>query len=240
MIPLVLDAKTPLTHLLTYAAPVTRKMLHFNQLSYYAMPAMPIGWTPPRWLTIELGIFAGRLYFDFEEYNDLLRYLGIRDEINEDQAKAAVDALPAIELSDMDGAADKAEVTTRASQQTQSFTAKPLAFLRDWLAVRRKGQDFAHTPMGHVCQGKVLKASHQFFAKAENDGESKPGTSVEIKNYGSKESVGVDERPSDKENHTEDDNLDDEEDDEEEMFGEGGMNGEEDHVSLGVISDGPG
>jgi len=60
----------------------------------------------------------------------------------------------------------------------QSFTAKPLTFLQEWLAVRRKGQDFVNTPMGYVCQGRALKASHPFFAaraKAEEDSIVKVG-----------------------------------------------------------------
>src|SRR5436190_13431489 len=75
LIPLVRDANAVLTHLLTYAGPVTRKMLHFNGLGYYAVPALPARWKPPTWLTIELGIFAGRLYFQFEEYCDICKYL---------------------------------------------------------------------------------------------------------------------------------------------------------------------
>src|SRR3954471_2268109 len=56
--------------------------------------------------------------------------------------------------------------------RAQSFTTKPLTFLQEWLAVRRKGQDFVHTPMGQVCQGKPLLENHPFFLKYENS-ESK-------------------------------------------------------------------
>lgn len=38
------------------------------------------------------------------------------------------------------------------------------AFLLEWLTMRRKGQDILHTPMGYVCQGRPLEASHDFFA----------------------------------------------------------------------------
>ena len=51
------------------------------------------------------------------------------------------------------------ELTQDASEDTEvgkSYTAsdapkflrKPLTFLQEWLAIRRKQQDFAHTPMG--------------------------------------------------------------------------------------------
>ena len=57
--------------------------------------------------------------------------------------------------------------------RSTAFCAKPLVFLQEWLAIRRKGQDFAHTPMGYVCQGKRLDPSHPFFAQ--------PGTSTAAK-----------------------------------------------------------
>lgn len=176
--PLICDAKEPVTHLLTYAAPVTRKMLHFNNLGYYAVPPLPAGWKPPMWLTIELGIFAGRLYFEFEEYGELCKYLGFHGDGNF-FPEASEDAARSTEPLAIDAAthnpADSAEMATSA-QQAQSFTEKPLTFLQEYLAVRRKGQDFSHTPMGYVCQGKMLTASHPFFTRLDNDGDSKSNT----------------------------------------------------------------
>ncbi|KAF2797566.1 hypothetical protein K505DRAFT_358267 [Melanomma pulvis-pyrius CBS 109.77] len=62
-------------HLLTYSAPITKKMLHFSDLTYYALPTLPVGHAIPHWLTIELGIFAGRLYMGFEECAPLVEYI---------------------------------------------------------------------------------------------------------------------------------------------------------------------
>ena len=73
LIPLL--GEDSLVHLIPYAAPVTKYMLHFNQLSYYALPSLPAGYTIPDWFLIELGIFAGRLYIDFQEYCVLTDYL---------------------------------------------------------------------------------------------------------------------------------------------------------------------
>lgn len=36
------------------------------------------------------------------------------------------------------------------------FAAKPLIYLHEWIDVRRKGQDFEHTPMGFIMTGKPL------------------------------------------------------------------------------------
>lgn len=66
IIPLIRAAKGSV-YLLTYASPVTKKMLQFNNLDYYTLPPLPDGWRAPSWLKIEFGIFAGRLYFEFDE-----------------------------------------------------------------------------------------------------------------------------------------------------------------------------
>lgn len=160
------------THLITYSAPVTRKMLHFNKLNYYAIPALPRSWTAPTWLTIELGIFAGRLYFEFDEYDGLREYLGLKRLSGNDgeQIAGSTDPLSPIEAHATDASAhftDPASPTDENNNMSTTFTEKPLQFLQDWLAARRRGQDFSHTPMGHVCQDKPLDATHAFFAKTE-------------------------------------------------------------------------
>ena len=155
-------------------------MLHFNDLKYYTIPELPLGWKAPTWLMIELGIFAGRLYFQYEEYGDLLRYLGFEEAAAKVLKIEAYGIIPQNgkfsvneeEPANDDGANGKTEGDQNSAKasETLSFTKKPLTFLQEWLAVRRKGQDFVHTPLGHVCQGKLLYADHPFFLKVENDG----------------------------------------------------------------------
>lgn len=73
----VKDTPSSQTHLIVYSAPVTRRMLHFNNLDYHATPPLPRKTKVPTWLKIELGIFSGKLYFEWSEYQALLGYLGI-------------------------------------------------------------------------------------------------------------------------------------------------------------------
>ena len=147
-------------------------MLHFNGLQYYAVPSLPTAWKAPTWLKIELGIFAGRLYFDYEEYDDLCKYLGFQEAAVR-LAESTDDSVAIDELDEtgerLGNVINEREIVTRA-QQLQSFTKQPLIFLREWLTLRRKGQDFGHTPMGYVCQGKPLTANHPFFSKSESGG----------------------------------------------------------------------
>jgi hypothetical protein len=149
-------------------------MLHFNDLKYYAVPSLPNSWTAPSWLKIELGIIAGRLYFEYEEYTDLCNFLGVREADGklaetdvEDLLSSAEQSAEQSDAEELDDEVNDEVAKDAKMQPMQSFTKKPLTFLHEWLAVRRKGQDFAHTPMGYVCQGKQLTANHPFFARVE-------------------------------------------------------------------------
>ncbi|KAF3286586.1 hypothetical protein TWF970_008438 [Orbilia oligospora] len=103
---------------------------------FFTIPPISEDWSPPTKLSIELGIVAGRLYFTYEHSNAIKEYLNLDDEeANQEksQAKAMVLAF------------------------------RPLEFLREWLMLKRKGQDFLHTPMGYLCQSKVLSQTLAFF-----------------------------------------------------------------------------
>ncbi|KAG9230020.1 hypothetical protein BJ875DRAFT_521350 [Amylocarpus encephaloides] len=155
----------PLTHLLTYASPISRKMLHFNNLTFYSVPKLPQSWKAPGWLRVELGIIAGRLYFQYEEYDALCKYLCVKENSHGLEEENG-------EEDDDDGAtyvlntSEEDEGLTQ-SHSAKSFTKKPLVFMQEWLAIKRKGQDFSQSPMGYVCQGKPLGEDHPFFVTAE-------------------------------------------------------------------------
>ncbi len=240
VIPLILELKCSPTHLLTYAAPVTRKMLHFNNFKYYALPDVPLGWTPPTRLTIELGIISGRLYFEFEEFSDLREYLGFRED-DPKPPEIAEDIVQSIEPGAgraADDTADEEDINTSA-RQAHSFTAKPLAFLQEWLAIRRKGQDFKHTPMGYVCQDKLLTADHPFYTRAENEVAPKTDGAGRGNERWREGKVGVgagDDAVSDMD-IDEDDGYFDEVGDDTVMFDESEESSSSDNVSMGLGSD---
>ncbi|KAF7944017.1 hypothetical protein EAE96_010427 [Botrytis aclada] len=167
LIPIIRAARKPKVHLIAYAAPITKNMLLFDELSYYTLPSMPVGYKVPNWLSIELGIFAGRLYFSFPEYTHLMRYLQLADKTN-------------LEAS---------------YTNTGIFTTNPVNFLLDWLTLRRKGQDIIHTPMGYICQGRLLHNDHPFFL---NRGTvAKMGTSSSPESRSSGAVIKVDDEYSD-------------------------------------------
>jgi hypothetical protein len=143
----------PRTYLIAYTTPVTKSMLSFDGLSYYTIPTVPARYKVPDWLSIELGIFAGRLYFPFAEYAPLMKYLQLSDKSNGEEAALGTN------------------VRSRASV----FTKTPITFLHDWLTLRRRGQNIMHTPMGYVCQRRPLRSDHPFFLKRNVD--------VEVESY---------------------------------------------------------
>ncbi|RYP73457.1 hypothetical protein DL771_003629 [Monosporascus sp. 5C6A] len=170
------------TFLLTYAAPVTRRMLHFNHLKYYSIPSLPITWTAPQWLRTELGFFAGRLYFEWSEYGSICRMLGIDESapmLNESDTTegdisdqptdfAAESSAEATTISMTKGQGDSKDTKiSRHKSQHTGLTAKPFTFTQEYLAVRRRGQEISHTPMGFLCMGKPLHENHAFFRRAE-------------------------------------------------------------------------
>ncbi len=149
----VRDAKTPCTYLISYAAPVTRTMLAFDTLRVYSVPSLPSNWRAPRWLVRDLGIFAGRLYFDYADLPFICKRLGLPVPEDPSLVENLWDVLPFGEASD--GGSHKG---------SELFTKAPLEFMQQWLSVRRKGQDFSQTPMGQVCSGNEVKKDSAFFA----------------------------------------------------------------------------
>lgn len=104
-------------------------MLQFSDLQYYSVPALEGGHIIPQSLTVELGIFAGRLYMKYEECVSLVNY------INDASINGRFDAT----------------------------TTETISFILEWVALRRRGQDITHTPLGYVCQGRPLGIEHAFF-----------------------------------------------------------------------------
>lgn len=138
-------------HMMTYAALVTKNMMHFNELLYYVISSLFIDYAVLDWLFIELGIFVGRLYMNFAKCAALKRYLRLEDSFNLQSSSEHVDDI---------------------------FIKDSINFLLNWLTLRRKGHDIMHTPMGYVCQGRLLHPNHPFFADRSADAGGAVGASA--------------------------------------------------------------
>ncbi|RSL92517.1 hypothetical protein CEP52_013761 [Fusarium oligoseptatum] len=137
LLPIIRKVEKPWVRLIAYAAPVAKSMQVFNTLQYLTIPADqdPL----PAWVSIEVGIIAGRLYFEYHEYEPLLAWLGVAKASNSEDAV-----------------------------RQGLFIHYPLKFLLEWLTYRRQTADILHTPMGYVCQGRALHATHTFFNSTAN------------------------------------------------------------------------
>ncbi|KAI1056515.1 hypothetical protein LB507_002185 [Fusarium sp. FIESC RH6] len=153
LIPIMRDPSVNVhTHLLVYSAPITRKMLQFNDMNFYSIPPLPV----------ELGIYSGRLYFEWGGYYDMCVLLGIEESMVENVDEADIEGFG----DDVD--VEDAKISTPATHGTKKLVETPLTFLQEWLAIRRRGQDFSHSPMGFVSQGKRLHEDHVFFKQSEH------------------------------------------------------------------------
>lgn len=143
VIPLIRrSGQTSRVHLITYAAPVTKVMLkNFDNLRYYNLPDLPRDYRVPAWFSIELGIFAGQLYITHEECSLVAQYL---------QRPVA------------HGGADGDDPGVGVGR---AFAQNPMAFLSEWLPLRRQLSDVMQTPMGYIIQGRThaLHPEHAFF-----------------------------------------------------------------------------
>lgn len=230
LLSIVQESQTPASHIIMYAAPVTRKMLHFNHLQYYGVPTLPKDWVAPDWLRLELGLYSGRLYFEYSEYRALLDHLSVAPEDGMEDALG----------EDLDATVDnKAELLaevvpdSRSVERPDAWSQRPLAFMQEWLAIRRKGQEFGQTPMGFICQGKTLLETHPFFASSVGridkimPAQSAGVSSKQIPDE--EEDMDVDDfddqdycNVQSNENDFDDAELDESEDDEEESSGSSG------------------
>ena len=177
IIPLIRDRKPASTHLITYAAPVTRAMLVFDTLTLYTVPRLPANWRAPTWLVRDLGIFAGRLYFDYKtQSRAVYRALGLPPP----PASSAVEEdLPVEELTEMDLWLELpfGDAPPREDVEEGPFCRDPLLFMQEWLAVRRKGQDFSQSMVGQLVRGRRLE---EVDGGGEEEEEEKVGLDDDV------------------------------------------------------------
>jgi len=137
-------------------------MLCFDSLDFYSVPALPKDWKAPSSLVRALGLFSGRLYFKWTEYMDLCHFLGQGAPVQEETNGNGQALLPL----------------------SQRFVGErnPLPFLWQWLAVRRKGQEYVRTPMGLLIRGRTIARDDAVFEETfdqESDDAKIVGTATQ-------------------------------------------------------------
>lgn len=187
--------------LLSYAAPVTKSMQIFNTFTYFTVPSRETKFKFPSWLAIEIGVLAGRLYFDHSEYENVLAWLGVSGGEKSNSTRNDSSMVD----SESTNSADSTDSSLLSSSGGLSIK-EPLKFLIEWLTYCRQTDDIMHTPLGYVCQRRALREGHAFFVSTveTNDG------GVPLPSRGPTDNTNDDEEESDDDSdwdHLEHDDL---------------------------------
>jgi hypothetical protein len=122
-----------------------------EDLSFCAVPAVPESWSTPA-IAKQLNLFAGQLYIrTYEEYESLCGFLGLCSQPPDDRMEVACDGFitpPNRSRSDV------------IMAPTCPFMISPVAFLRIFMALRRKGQSFTASHFGRILNGELISREH--------------------------------------------------------------------------------
>ncbi|KAM0185118.1 hypothetical protein ACHAPI_012283 [Fusarium lateritium] len=195
LLPRLHRIQTPTTFLLTYITPVTRSLLEVNNLTYYPVPTPKKEPIIPSWLSIEIGLMAGRLYLPYDQYIQLRSCLEVNERaepltVTDDVHRNWKYILPNFGI----------------------MNAESLAkFLTEWLAYRSRSSDIMHTPMGYLIQNRDLPENHPFFTSNPKSRaiETRPLTTREepVKNANSLQVFDSDDKSKWSDGRDEVDNL---------------------------------
>ena len=130
-----------------YSARVTTSANSLEDLSFCAVPAVPVDWRIPRVLR-PLNLFAGQLYLrNYDDYMSLCRSLGLCFCPPPDHVRVAPDGfIHPTDRPDFDaGMAD-----------TCRFQQSPLEAVRMLITMRRKGHSIERSHLGRLLHGEML------------------------------------------------------------------------------------
>ena len=140
-----------------YAPKVSNAMKTFEDLSFLSIPKAC--WQRvPRPLIPQLNMFAGQLYFqNYDAYRDFCHLLGLYT----DSSTAATTAIP-ITASSGDVRINSDGFVVPSSREAlgmvgmSPFSRSPVPFLREIVALRRKGLDYELSHVGKMLHGRLL------------------------------------------------------------------------------------
>lgn len=149
LLPLVRQYKHVILHV--YCPRLSASIRTLEDLSFCAVPAVPESWSTPT-IVKQLNLFAGQLYIrTYEEYESLYGFLGLCSQPPDDHIEVACDGfitLPNRPWSDV------------IMAPTCLFMISPVAFLRIFMALRRKGQSFTASHFGRILNRELISRGH--------------------------------------------------------------------------------
>ncbi|KAI6506318.1 hypothetical protein MCOR16_011914, partial [Pyricularia oryzae] len=138
------NAKTTL-HL--YAPRSTLGFKSLEDLRLYPTPALPAEWSVPRYLVLQLNLFAGQLYISsFADYTAFCDMLGL------DWEGGGKDGMVVCADRFVDPASNPGKILK------YSFKSSPVSFLKVYLTkVRRDCESIEKTHMGKILNAVILR-----------------------------------------------------------------------------------
>lgn len=144
LIPMLKKRGSTHIHLHMYSPRAAKTMPIFDNLMFHSIPSTFQGDASLADLILQVNIFAGQLYpTSWEDFNRLCDFLGIAND--PDRHPIAMNdrfVLPVNRDTRMAAACP--------------FNVSPIRFLKDLVALRRKGQEFELTPIGRLLAGHRL------------------------------------------------------------------------------------
>ncbi|KAL4070379.1 hypothetical protein J3A83DRAFT_4390668 [Scleroderma citrinum] len=135
-------------HLHIYTPRIREAVRPCDDLLLYSIPTVPHNWNTPIPPVDQLNLFAGQLYLrDYITYIRVCRYLCVYAKDLDHEGYFEIQS---------DGFIEPVHRPLRA-RTTGAFQRSPLPLLRHLIILRRMGMRFAHTHMGKILDGRLLR-----------------------------------------------------------------------------------
>ncbi|KAM0269041.1 hypothetical protein ACHAQH_009846, partial [Verticillium albo-atrum] len=130
-------------HLHLYAPRTNLTYPSLDHLQLFSVPRLPVTWTAPVRLVVQLNLFAGQLWLEsYEEYVRICRFLGLSYRPSQGEERIATD-----------GFEGKTELNPGCA-----FDKSPVAFLRAVISgIRADCQEVGRTDLGRILGGEILR-----------------------------------------------------------------------------------
>ncbi|KAG9568088.1 hypothetical protein KCU71_g3382, partial [Aureobasidium melanogenum] len=142
--------KSRKTALHTFAPRVNKAMVSFSDLSFYTLTSNSSVRPFSAGAVRALNLFAGSLYLGSKSKYEALR--GTLGLVSQQSITQDINV-------QSDGFVDPEDRRKIRSLRSCPFSKSPVPFLKEVIMLRRNGQEFDHTHMGHLLGGKELTSS---------------------------------------------------------------------------------
>ncbi|QRV92778.1 kinase-like protein [Ceratobasidium sp. AG-Ba] len=148
--------KSSFVRLHIFSPRVSESMCSFSDLKFYSMPSRINSrpFTPDPMLQLQLGLFAGQLYFDnYDEYRAVCAFLGVFVGSEATRESYGIE----VQSDGFVNESDRQKLAVHIPQYGDcNFTMSPVGGIHDLVGYRRKGMEYLRTHLGQVLHARQL------------------------------------------------------------------------------------